>query len=106
MGEMKESVSDWAVLSDTEKESQYETFLAYADQKCLGLMLTTLEQIGLLSRQTDGSFAMVPATENKVVTEQKATVLRWMEILKRKASCRKGKKKESWERNMPVCRMQ
>lgn len=88
---MKESVSDWAVLSDTEKESQYETFLAYADQKCLGLMLTTLEQIGLLSRQTDGSFAMVPATENKVVTEQKATVLRWMEILKKEGILQEGK---------------
>ena len=43
---MKESVSNWAMLSDTEKKAQYDTFLSYADQKCLYLMLTELERIG------------------------------------------------------------
>ena len=41
---MKESVSDWATLSNVEKETQYETFLAYTDLKSLRLMLTTLER--------------------------------------------------------------
>lgn len=87
---MKESVSDWATLSDAEREAQYETFLAYADQKCIRLMSVTLEQIGLLFHQTNGGFAVVPAAENKIVAEQKATVLRWLEILKKESILQKG----------------
>ncbi|WP_367183493.1 amino acid adenylation domain-containing protein, partial [Sporosarcina sp.] len=78
---MKESVSDWATLADAKQEQRYEKFLAYADRKCLQLMLATLEQIGILFRQTSGGFARVPAAENKIVVEQKATVSRWLEIL-------------------------
>lgn len=89
---MKESVSDWMTLSDAEKNAQYETFLAYADQKCLHLMLTELERIGLLSRQTNGGFAVVPAAENKIVAEQKVTVSRWLEILKKESILQKGLK--------------
>lgn len=80
---MKESVSVWASLSNVEKETQYETFLAYADQKSLRLMLTTLERVGLLSCQINGDFAVVNAAESKIVAEQKATVSRWLEILKK-----------------------
>lgn len=89
---MKESVSDWMTLSDAEKNAQYETFLVYADQKCLHLMLTELERIGLLSRQTNGGFAVVPAAENKIVAEQKVTVSRWLEILKKESILQKGLK--------------
>ncbi|CUO17593.1 Phenyloxazoline synthase MbtB [[Eubacterium] contortum] len=94
---MKESVSDWMTLSDAEKNAQYETFLAYADQKCLHLMLTELERIGLLSRQTNGGFAVVPAAENKIVAEQKATVSRWLEILKKESILQKGLKEINLE---------
>lgn len=87
---MKASVSEWATLSDAERKAQYETFLAYADQKCLRLMSVTLEQIGLLSYQTNGGFAVVPAVENKIVAEQKATVSRWLEILKKESILQKG----------------
>lgn len=87
---MKESVSDWATLSNVEKETQYETFLAYTDLKSLRLMLTTLERVGLLSCQTKGGFAVVPAAENKIVAEQKATVSRWLEILKKESILQKG----------------
>lgn len=94
---MKESVSDWMTLSDAEKNAQYDTFLAYADQKCLRLMLTELERIGLLSRQTNGGFAVVPAAENKIVAEQKATVSRWLEILKKESILQKGLKEINLE---------
>ena len=94
---MKESVSDWMTLSDAEKNAQYETFFAYANPKCLHLMLTELERIGLLSRQTNGGFAVVHAAENKIVAEQKATVSRWLEILKKESILQKGLKEINLE---------
>lgn len=94
---MKESVSNWAMLSDTEKKAQYDTFLSYADQKCLYLMLTELERIGLLSCQNNGSFTVVPSAENKIVAEQKATVSRWLETLKKENILQKGLKEANLE---------
>ncbi len=86
---MKKSVSDWATFSDAEKDEQYKKFLAYADKRCLKLILATLEQIGLLSRQANGDIVEVPATENIIAVEQRATVLRWLEILKKEGVLQK-----------------
>ena len=77
---------------DCDESNETLTALAYADQKCLHLMLTELERIGLLSRQTNGGFAVVPAAENKIVAEQKVTVSRWLEILKKESILQKGLK--------------
>lgn len=93
---MKESISDWAAFLDAEKEEWYENFLAYADQKCLQLILATLEQIGLLSWQTNSGFVKAVVAENKIVAEQKVTVSRWLEILNKEGILQEKKEETNF----------
>lgn len=89
---VRELISAWEILSD--EESSYQEFLSYADRRSLQIMLETLKKTGILALESGEYVVDEISSEKKITTEQKNTVLRWLEALKIEGTLKEDKEKQ------------
>ena len=81
--ELKDDVSNWQMQQ--ERKTAYKNFLAYADQRCVQLMLETLIELGVFVSEKEVLSQKEIFEKGSITETQKNTVARWLEILKKEA---------------------
>lgn len=79
--ELKDDVSNWQMQQ--ERKTEYKNFLAYADQRCVQLMLETLIELGVFVSEKEVLSQKEIFEKGNITEIQKNTVARWLEILKK-----------------------
>ena len=83
--ELKDDVSNWQMQQ--ERKTAYK-FLAYADQRCVQLMLETLIELGIFVSEKEVLSQKEIFEKGSITETQKNTVARWLEILKKEGILR------------------
>lgn len=84
--ELKDDVSNWQMQQ--ERKTAYKNFLAYADQRCVQLMLETLIELGVFVSEKEVLSQKEIFEKGSITETQKNTVARWLEILKKEGILR------------------
>ena len=84
--ELKDDVSNWQMQQ--ERKTAYKNFLAYADQRCVQLMLETLIELGIFVSEKEVLSQKEIFEKGSITETQKNTVARWLEILKKEGILR------------------